>query len=332
MASSQRILVAISDISGDGMLAWPALQMLVRSYPGCHIDLLAGRSSALLAAGLEGIEQIYDETLLRQQLGARRLRQQLRHQQYSDYLCLSPLRRHRWLGRLLGIHFRFLPTRGRRRFWDGEAIGRPIGPMCWRRVYEKVVLQCLQKHKQAVVQPQSPYWRHAELSVRNMSDHALVVVYPGVETGPNIGIDQYQQLLSSLNLVSGAIEFVLCSRVHELSYCQALASGLAQEQVACRIAEFSHDWDSVSKLMLQADLVIGAQGPILWLAGAMDIPCVGFGALSLGSEMLRHPLANLDRCLMFTPPLGRLTQEDISLINATDSAVRIRHWFHQLHA
>lgn len=334
MASSLRILVAMSDVSSDGMLAWPALQMLIRSLPeGAQVDLLAGRSSGLLAAGISGVAHVFDETALLKQQGARYLRKQLRAQHYQVFLCLSPIWKHRWLGLFLGIKQRFIPQIGRRRFWDGEAIGRPVGPMRWRRAYEEVVHRCLDAYQCTAIEPHSPYWNSPIGTAHQLSGNALVIVYPGLlDSGQNLGVEQYQQLLSSLNLVSGDIEFVLCTRVREREYCQRLASRLQQEKVNCRIAEFSHDWDSISQLMVQADLVIGAQGPILWLAGAMNIPCVGFGVLYAGAESLRHPLADAQRCLMFSPPTGRLTQEDISLINATDSAVRIRHWFHRLQA
>ncbi|CAG8999708.1 MAG: hypothetical protein CENE_01687 [Candidatus Celerinatantimonas neptuna] len=330
MASGQRILVAVSNVPGESMLAWPALQCLIRSLPDAQIDLLAERSSAALALLVPGISSVIDETNERYHQGMRAFRKELKSSHYDAYLCLSPKMRHHWLGWRLGIRKRCVPVLNFRRFWDGEAIGRPAEPILLRHSYETVVNEFLVSVGVDPVLLNSPYFGDSSVICKH-SSHPLIVVHPGaVNPSQNLDIDQYRQLLASLNLVSGENEYVLYAYANELAYCRHLSQQLELDGIHCRIDEFCQDWETAVKLFRDADLVIAEQGTILWMAGALDVPCVGFGPLPPGVESLRHPLANPNRSLMFAPPSGRLTQEDISLINVTDSAVRIRRWFHQL--
>lgn len=330
MASGQRILVAISNLPGESMLAWPALQCLVRSLPDAQVDLLAERSSAALALLVPGISSVIDETNERYHQGMRAFRKELKLSHYDIYLCLSPRIKHHWLGWQLGIRQRYVPVLNLRRFWDGEAIGRPAEPILQRYTYEAVVNEFLASVKVEPIPLNSPYLGDSSV-IRKQAFNPLIVVHPGaMNPSQNLDVDQYRQLLTSLSLVSGENEYVLYANSHELAYCRHLSQQLELDGIHCRIEEFCQDWETTVKLFRDADLVIAEQGSILWLAGALNVPCVGFGPLPLGVETLRHPLATQSRSLMFAPPSGRLTQEDISLINVTDSAVRIRRWFHQL--
>ncbi|MFM2486982.1 glycosyltransferase family 9 protein [Celerinatantimonas yamalensis] len=328
MAVGSRVLVAISDIASEGLLALPALVRLIHSLPNIQIELLAGHESLSFLELLPDKLPVIDEFAF----SSPRLRYQaLKQRDYQGYLCLSPRSRHRWLGWRLGSK-RFSPGLGTRRFWDGEAIGRLSQPWLLRQAYDQVVDDYLQHIRCSSQAVQSPYLHVLPRAQSSFRQKYCVIIHSGLEQPDHLSADQYQQLLSSLNLVADQCEFVLCAANNELPYCQYLAQLLSEQAIDCRVEELDADWPRLAQLVSQTDLLIAEQGPMLWLAGALNVPCVGFAPLPLGGDFLRHPLARDNRCLMFSPPAGRLTQEDISLINMTDSAVRIRQWFHQLTA
>lgn len=331
MTAKERILVAISDDATDGLLALPALSCLVRSLAQAsyQVDLLTGSQGRVMTQIFCKSLQVIDESEF---ISIRGLHQQLKEIGYDAYICLSPKRRYRWLGWRLGIAQRYSTGFGQRLLWDGEAIGRVAQPNILRQGYDSLVQRFLSDQHIACVTVEPPYLAFTDLPER--ADTPLqIAVHPQVpQTNDHLLAEQYEQLLCSLDLIGKRCEFILCGSTESLSYCRYLCECLAKHDIKARISELDNDSYQVAQMVAQCDLVIAEKGLLLYFAGALDVPCVGFGALPLGVDVLRHPLANPQRCLMFSPPSGRLTQEDISLINMTDSAVRIRQWFSQLQA
>lgn len=331
MTSTERILVAISDDANDGLLALPALSCLIRSVnqSSYQVELLTGAQGRLIAQIFSAALPVIDES---EYISSRALYQKLKENGYAGYICLSPKRRHRWLGWRLGIAQRYSTGFGQRLLWDGEAIGRVAQPNILRQGYDNLVQRFLSDQQLSCATVHPPYLAFSDLS-EHRDTPTQIVVHPQVPQKHNhLLAEQYEQLLCSLDLIGKRCEFILCGATESLSYCRYLCERLAKRNIKARLCELDNDNYQLAKMVAQCDLVIGEKGLLLYFAGALDVPCVGFGALPLGVDVLRHPLANPQRCLMFSPPAGRLTQEDISLINMTDSAVRIRQWFSQLQA
>jgi hypothetical protein len=137
-SKEERILVAISDDATNGLLALPALSCLVRSLAqsSYQVDLLTGPQGRLMAQLFCKSLNVIDESGF---ISTKGLYQQLKENGYASYICLSPERRHRWLGWRLGIAQRYSTGFGQRLLWDGEAIGRVAQPNTIRQGYEALV-------------------------------------------------------------------------------------------------------------------------------------------------------------------------------------------------
>lgn len=324
--SSIRILVAISDIASESLLAWPALTLLLKAYPHGQISLLtASRGLSLSELFTEQFQVINDDqfTTMKARLAA------LNQANFQAYICLSPKRMHRWLGLRLGIKKRFSTHFAYRLWWDGEAFGRRAQPLQLRLAYQHVAEQFLAQQQNNYSAPsiEAPFIEYPPSSV---NESVMLVSLDAEQSESHLHIEQYAQLLLNLQQIAGQWRYLICVHEPALTQAQRLRDLLQRSAMTCEVATLHDDWHEMAQLVAQAKLVIAEPGTLLWLSGALDRPCVGFSALPLGTDVLRHPLSKAEHCLWFMPPAGRLTQQDVSLINMTDSAVRIHRWYAQL--
>lgn len=306
-----RILVVRNDKLGDFMLAWPALALLKRSLPDSQISVLVPAYTQPLAEVCPWIDHVLmDPDAL----------SQVNHQHFDAVLTLFSTGRIGWQVFKGRIPVRFAPATKWAQFFYNHAITQRRSRSEKPEFIYNLELACaLLEHlgvSAALSEP--PYWpmRPAEMTeLRDQMTRTLGLdsarpwyfLHSGSGgSANNLSLDQYAQLVSSINQrlqqdQRSLPQWVLTCGPGEEAQVESLHRRMTAS-VECVVYRSTDGLAAFAKSIATAQLMVaGSTGP-LHIAGALDVPTVGFFPAKRSATPLRwRPCNSASRTLSFSP-------------------------------
>ncbi|WP_411993343.1 glycosyltransferase family 9 protein [Agarivorans sp. DSG3-1] len=339
----QKLLVVRNDKIGDFMLAWPSFALLKNSLPDCEVTALVPNYTAPLAELCPWIDKVIIDCGVEADGQAQAsLLQQVKQQQFDGYLCLFSTMRNAWLGARAGIKHRCAPATKLAQFLFTQRV-KQRRSQSRKPEFEynlDLAKAFLAKHQIDAKALDAPFlsFSPAQIEARKNSEFTgsqpMVMVHIGSGgSANNLSVEQYFSLIDCLAKLNLELHFVITAGPGELVAAQDLVNQLAKAEVSHQLYFSEEGLTTFCEVLACADMFIaGSTGP-LHIAGALDVPTVGFFPSRRSATPLRwQPLNSAGQHISFSPPAGELTQEDMSLINVSDSAVKINLWWQKLHA
>lgn len=336
LLDSLKILVVRNDKLGDFMLAWPALALLKRSLPEAQINVLVPKYTAPVAALCPWIDQVLIDPEACHRIKAL---------DFDVLLTLFSTPRIGWLGLKSRIPLRIAPaTKIAQIFYNHRVTQRRSRSE--KPEYEYNVDLVLALLKQLNVVPASsstPFWslpsalrqqeraqlcRQLELN----PDALIVFVHPGSGgSATNLSIEQYSELMLSLDQKyrhhTTPLQWVVSAGPSEVDLAKQLV-GIVGNQCTVALYESNQGLAAFAQSISSADLFIaGSTGP-LHIAGALDIPTVGFFPTKRSAKALRwRPCNSFERHLALSPEASAGDDEQVfDTLNIPDCSDKIYNW------
>lgn len=339
----QKLLVVRNDKIGDFMLAWPSFALLKASLPNCEISALVPSYTAPLAELCPWIDKVIIDCGADGDAGAQAaLLNEVKQQHFDGYLCLFSTMRNAWLGARAGIKLRCAPATKLAQFLYNHRV-KQRRSQSRKPEFEynlELTRAFLTKLQVNPIEPTAPYLQFSaeqiakrkQAEFAELDDKSLAMVHIGSGgSANNLSIEQYFSLIDCLAKLKPELHFVITAGPGELIAAQELVNQLDTAEVSSQLYYSEEGLKTFCEVLACADVFIaGSTGP-LHIAGALDVPTVGFFPSRRSATPLRwQPLNSQGRHISFSPPAGELTQEDMSLINVSDSAVKINLWWQKL--
>lgn len=334
--SSLRILVVRNDKLGDFMLAWPALALLKRSLPQIHLTVLVPAYTQSLAQVCPWVDQV----LLDPQDF-----KQVNRQYFDVVLTLFSTGRIGWQVFKGRIPIRFAPaTKWAQVFYNHTVVQRRSRSEKPEFIYNLELASALIKflgHKPAQSLP--PYWpmnSDETMALRKQLANLLGLdaarpwffLHSGSGgSANNLSIDQYAQLVISMHQQlqqegRHLPQWVLTCGPGEEASVESLHQRMPDD-VAAVMYRSTDGLVAFAKSIATAQLMVaGSTGP-LHIAGALDVPTVGFFPAKRSATPLRwRPCNSEGRTISFSPELDSKELTNMSTIDVNLCAQRIVSW------
>lgn len=334
--SSLRILVVRNDKLGDFMLAWPALALLKRSLPQIHLTVLVPAYTQSLAQVCPWVDQV----LLDPQDF-----KQVNRQYFDVVLTLFSTGRIGWQVFKGRIPIRFAPaTKWAQVFYNHTVVQRRSRSEKPEFIYNLELASALIEflgHKPAQSLP--PYWpmnSDETMALRKQLanllglDAARPWFFLHIGSGGsanNLSIDQYAQLVISIHQQlqqegRHLPQWVLTCGPGEEASVESLHQRMPDD-VAAVMYRSTDGLVAFAKSIATAQLMVaGSTGP-LHIAGALDVPTVGFFPAKRSATPLRwRPCNSEGRTISFSPELDSKELTNMFTIDVNLCAQRIVSW------
>lgn len=334
--SSLRILVVRNDKLGDFMLAWPALALLKRSLPQIHLTVLVPAYTQSLAQVCPWVDQV----LLDPQDF-----KQVNRQYFDAVLTLFSTGRIGWQVFKGRIPIRFAPaTKWAQVFYNHTVVQRRSRSEKPEFIYNLELASALIEflgHKPAQSLP--PYWpmnSDETMALRKQLANLLGLdaarpwffLHSGSGgSANNLSIDQYAQLVISMHQQlqqegRHLPQWVLTCGPGEEASVESLHQRMPDD-VAAVMYRSTDGLVAFAKSIATAQLMVaGSTGP-LHIAGALDVPTVGFFPAKRSATPLRwRPCNSEGRTISFSPELDSKELTNMSTIDVNLCAQRIVSW------
>ena len=323
-----RILLVRHDKIGDFVLTWPAFYLTRAAFPDAIIDVLVAPEIVPFAELCPYIDNVIADTDDDQAIT-----DAIVAGNYDAAIALhSPWRickifrdakvpytlgpKHRW--------YQFL-------YEDRASAKYEKGEPCWRGNCLIVEHFIRRQGKEIPIMParlwdNSPEREHWQDYYGRHGDELLVFVHAGTGgSSGSLSIGGFTRLLSRARQSSKvSFKVVLTYSGEEKAAATELHEQLAANGVNAALATPLDDLAEFARSLVAADMfVAGSTGP-LHLAGLHDIPTVGFYAGRRSRPDIRwQTLTQASKRLSFTPPIGRRTGRDMSLIDVEKAGSEI---------
>lgn len=342
-AAKQKILVVRNDKIGDFMLAWPALKLLRHQLPEAEIHVLVPTYTHPLAQACPWVDQsILDPGPKAHKKQQKALITNLKSQGYDAALTLFSTWR---TGRLLArakIPLRVAPATKLAQLWYTHTLkqrrSRSEKPE-WRYNLELAHFM-LEAMGELVLPVNPPFWplnreQRAQQKDWLQRQYALPKARPWffLHTGSggsavNLDAYQYLELATALSQrLQGQPWWILTAGPDEEAQALWLQDQLLERDIEASVYTSKHGLSSFALSLSAADLFIsGSTGP-LHIAGALDVPTVGFYPGHKSATSLRWQTCNSERrTWAISPPEGG-DISDMRRIHPQDAALEItRYW------
>lgn len=321
-----KILVVRNDKIGDFMLAWPSFAMLKESMPETQIDALVPAYTKPLAELCPWIDNVIVDNAEPEL--QKTLIKEIKLQGYDDYICLFSTTRNAQLGRKAKIAYRLAPATKWAQFLFTDRLKqrRSKSAKPESEYNLDLIRHYLSQRNIAPVDVDAPYLAvddDVKGGQRKMlATHFPVTVkkYCFIHAGSggsanNLSLSQYATLILLLNELISDCGFVLTAGPGEETETKKLQA-LLPRSVASYLYQSTQSVAHFCKTIACADLfVAGSTGP-LHIAGACDVPTIGFFPAKRSATPLRwKPLNSEGRHLAFSPENKGKSQENLQSIN-----------------
>jgi len=336
-----KILVVRNDKIGDFMLAWPSFAMLKASLPGCRVAALVPGYTADLARLCPWIDDvIIDPTKAAPKSERNTVIEEIRGHRFDASINLFSTTYNALLVWKAGIPYRLAPaTKLAQVFYTRRITQRRSKSAKPEYQYNlDLIRSFLGELKQPAVEVRPPYLTlsgdrvvsqrqklAAQLSI--CMDKPWVYVHAGSGgSANNLSLEQYAALIMGL---SPRCEVVLTAGPGEeerAGKLQAIVAGKGRHTVLYDKNEGLIDF--TTGIACAALFIAGSTGP-LHIAGALDVPTVGFFPRRRSSTPLRwKPLNSEGRHLAFCPPEGGGSEgeTDMGRIDMQEALSGITPW------
>lgn len=334
----KKILVVRNDKIGDFMLAWPSFAMLKKSMPSAEITALVPRYTQDLAYLCPWIDKVILDPQTKEDFPS--LVARIKKEKFDVAIALfsnSYNAKLLWKAR---IPYRLAPATKLVQILYNHRL-RQRRSRSAKPEYEynlDLIRHFLADQRIVFLEPKKPYlsFSKQELSEQKQVLAKLFSIRPDktwcfVHAGTggsanNLSLEQYAQLINLLAKKRPDFVFVLTAGPAESEKAKALQTMIPD--VLSTLYDKNAGILDFAKSIACADLFIaGSTGP-LHIAGAIDIPTVGFFPSKRSATPLRwQPLNSDGRHLAFTPPATKNEQDDLTVIDIQDVAEKIMIWF-----
>lgn len=336
----RRILVVRNDKLGDFMLAWPALACLKKANARLHVSVLVPAYTAPLAEACPWI----DDVIVDPGDGASRETQRvlldtLRDARFDALLTLFSTPRIGWLGWRAGIPLRLAPaTKWAQLFYNHRITQRRSRSEKPEYHYNLALAEALLKRLDLPVpRVEPPFWplppelrsaQRRQLAGTLDLDSGRPWVYLHIGSGGsavNLSPAQYAELTAAIDRHSRIPpHWLLTFGPGEADTAQVLCEVLQTHGLDAQLVPPMPSLVDFAHCLAAADLLIaGSTGP-LHVAGCLNVATAGFYPAKRSSTPLRWQTCNdAERRLAFSPPPGKDSESDMTLIDLAQAARRI---------
>ncbi|MGL5237949.1 MAG: glycosyltransferase family 9 protein [Plesiomonas shigelloides] len=337
----KRILVVRNDKIGDFMLAWPSFAMLKASMPQARIYALVPHYTAALAKMCPWIDEVViDPGEHASKDMQQQLQRTLRGLGFDAAICLFSTSRIAWMLWRAHIPYRLAPaTKWAQILFNHRLAQRRSRSQKPESEYNlDLIRHFLNSLQINIVEPHAPYLSFAIEDIAKQREY-LIQHYglnPALKWGfihagsggsaRNLNLQQYADFAFELQN-QHKIQWVLTAGPTEQAYAKELEQLIARDGGDVVLLGSDATLTQFVHILSCADLfVAGSTGP-LHIAGALDIPTIGFFPSRRSATPLRwQPLNRQGRHLAFCPPAGEETQENMQLIDPRVAAQSASSW------
>ncbi|RKF22143.1 lipopolysaccharide heptosyltransferase family protein [Alginatibacterium sediminis] len=348
----RRILVVRNDKIGDFMLAWPSFAALKQSQADSLVVALVPkytRDLALLCPWID--EVITDCTKSGSKAQQQELVSTIRNYNFDDYICLFSNTRNALLGFKCRIPYRLAPATKLAQFLFTDTLKQKRSQSAKpEHVYNvDLIKYYLSKHQLSSIEGAPAYLEFEQESLKHVKqallpefalNKRLIMIHCGSGgSANNLSLEQYAKLMFAMYQLDSNFVFCLTAGPGELEQTQKLADQATKLALPLFVFESTSGLEHFCQVIACADLFIaGSTGP-LHIAGALNVPTVGFYPAKRSSTPLRWQTLNSDNNrLAFSPDTKENVPDDLSSIDPVLCAKQINQWlnctasksFHQL--
>lgn len=333
LKTSLRILVVRNDKLGDFMLAWPALALLKRSLPEAKITVLVPAYTRELAAACPWVDNVLLDP---QELD------QATKKNFDAVLTLFSTGRVGWQVFKGCIPLRVAPaTKWAQIFYNRRVVQRRSRSEKPEYAYNldlaKYLLLQLGVQAKEVTAPYWPLPKEERFNQRRILANSLGLndqdgwffVHPGSGgSAVNISLEQFAALMVGVQEkhadLGRSTQWVITAGPGEEAQAQALLA-LLPAHVRAVVYASNKGLLAFAQSLLAADMFIaGSTGP-LHIAGALNVPTVGFFPVRRSATSLRwRPCNGAGRTLAFSPSAGG--ESDMAQIDISQAADNVAVW------
>lgn len=330
----KKILVVRNDKIGDFMLAWPSFAMLKKSLPTSRIVALVPEYTKPLALLCPFIDEIIVDPEVEFGVnGWQFFEQTVKDYCFDALLTLFSTTRIGRLGKRVKIPYRLAPaTKFAQIYYNDRLVQRRSRSLKPEFEYNLDLVRCfLDRYKVIHKVSSVPYLKFPVAEQEQMRhdfvdryaiipQHRLVFLHIGSDgSANNLSLEQYVNFVGQLKIRDAVL--ILTAGPGEIAMVQKMCEMLYKQRIEHRIYESTEGIVSFVRHLSLADLFIaGSTGP-LHIAGALDVPTVGFYPSKRSSTCLRWRTLNGEgNYLAFSPPSSNRTATDMSLINISKAA------------
>jgi ADP-heptose:LPS heptosyltransferase len=315
-----RILLVRHDKIGDFVLTWPAFYLIRTAFPDATIDVLAAPAVVEFAELCPYVDDVIADSGDDEELTAT-----LAERQYDAAIALHSPWRICKIFRDAKIPY----TLGPKHKWyqylykDRASAKYEKGEPCWRGNC-LIVEHFIKRHGQEIPAMPAQLWdnsserQHWQQFYGQQGDEKLIFVHAGTGgSSGSLSVAGFTRLLSRVQRATAVpFKVILTFAGEEQSLVTELKEQLDANDVNAEVAKPLHNLAEFARSLVAADMFIaGSTGP-LHLAGLHDVPTVGFYAGRRSRPDIRwQTLSQASKRLSFTPPIGRQTGRNMSLID-----------------
>ena len=315
-----RILLVRHDKIGDFVLTWPAFYLVRTAFPGATIDVLA-------APGVVEFAELcpYVDDVIADSDDDEEITRILIERQYDAAIALHSPWRICKIFRDAKVPY----TLGPKHHWyqylykDRTSAQYEKGEPCWRGNC-LIVEHFIRRNGKEIPTMPARLWDNSSERQQwqqfygQQGDERLVFVHAGTGgSSDSLSVTGFTRLLTGVRQ-STAVPFkvVLTFAGEEQALVTELKKQLDANDVNAELAKPLQNLAEFARSLVAADMFIaGSTGP-LHLAGLHDIPTVGFYAGRRSRPDIRwQTLSQASKRLSFTPPIGKRTGRNMSLID-----------------
>lgn len=345
MNNMKKILVVRNDKIGDFMVCFPAFAMLKQSLPDVEITALVPSYTEPLARLCPSIDHvIVDCADKKDSVAFKQLLNTIKAEKFDAMISFVSDWHNAKLAWQSGIKFRLAPATKIFQFLYNHRLTqrRSQSAKAESEYNLDLVRAFLTKQGIQVIEPTTPYLQFsadeieaqkAKLAKNLQISTACKWLFVHSSTGgsaSSLTLEQYAELINKI-CAQYPCEVILTAGKGESERAQQLAAKLHQKAA---IYDKNEGLTDFSLAITCADLFIaGSTGP-LHIAGALNVPTIGFYPSRLSAQPQRwRPINAEDRHLAFMPPLAKTKAEqmNLSIISISDALTTIlpfiaKHW------
>jgi ADP-heptose:LPS heptosyltransferase len=315
-----RILLVRHDKIGDFVLTWPAFYLIRTAFSDATIDVLAAPAVVEFAELCPYVDDVIADSGDDEELTAT-----LAERQYDAAIALHSPWRICKIFRDAKIPY----TLGPKHKWyqylykDRASAKYEKGEPCWRGNC-LIVEHFIKRHGQEIPAMPAQLWdnsserQHWQQFYGQQGDEKLIFVHAGTGgSSGSLSVAGFTRLLTRVQRATAVpFKVILTFAGEEQSLVTELKEQLDANDVNAEVAKPLHNLAEFARSLVAADMFIaGSTGP-LHLAGLHDVPTVGFYAGRRSRPDIRwQTLSQASKRLSFTPPIGRQTGRNMSLID-----------------
>jgi ADP-heptose:LPS heptosyltransferase len=335
-------LIIRNDKLGDFILSLPVFALTKTALPDCKLYALVPQYTRDIAAACPWIDGIILDPGEQSGIqGIKRLLPNIKQQRFDGVITLFSTARIGLAIFLAGIPQRFAPaTKLAQVFYNHRLAQRRSKSEKPEYVYNLDLAKFFLRNFNISLpaDPTPPFLRFDASEIESFRtafcnkyelnpDNKIVFIHPGSGgSANNLSPAQYAELADELQAAhSHTITIVITAGPGELQKAQAVAKSVTK--ASCIVYESTHGLLHFAKQISWADIFIGGSTGPLHIAGALDVPTVGFYARRRSATPLRwQTLNSLERRLAFTPPRNA-GESDMISVDVHQAAAEIARKF-----